>query len=148
MLKDPASFQRLGPNVLFVLSSSVIPFQSAAFTLMPLQALSDAEISQLLRTRIRAVGGNESDLESFLAGVHSLNIEYKELSPRFILQLLDYHYKGVSLPDALEHVRSEYFISPSHLIISEFEGRLAALPTLQQAALGVMSNTGFFLGNK
>lgn len=145
ILKDPSSFQRLGPNVLFVLSSSIMPFHRAPFSLMPLQALSDVEITELLRTRIKAFGGNEPDLESFLSTVHSLNIEYRELSPRFIIQLLDYHLKGVTLQDALEHVRSQYFISPSHLIISEVEGRLAALPTLQQSPLGVVSETGVLL---
>lgn len=145
ILKDPLSFQRLGPNVLFVLSSSVVPFHHNGFTLMSLQALTDTEMTELLRRRISASGGNEADLESFLSKVHSLNIEYRELSPRFILQLLDYHFNGVSLDDALDRVRSQYFTSPSHLIISEFEGRMAVLPTVQQSPFGVVSNNGILL---
>jgi hypothetical protein len=145
LLKDPSSFQRLGPNVLFVFSSSVLPFHSAPFSLLLLQTLSNAEITDLLRKRIKAFGGNEPDLDSFLSTVHSLNIEYRELSPRFIIQLLDYYLKGVNLQDALERVRSQYFISPSHLIISEVEGRLAALLTIEQSPVGVMSDSGVLL---
>jgi hypothetical protein len=107
-----------------------------------LPPLTVEEIHNLIALRLQGVDADPAVGRRFMAEIESAILRFSELSPRFIVNLLGNYILESDFQKALSITRRKYFPDISHLVLTQQDDRLIALPAIQDEPVEILGPTG------